>query len=268
MKTLFIDPFHGAAGDMIIGALLSLLSDREEVLQAMALVVAQPSVEVVRRCSITALKIHTHASKTHRTAEEVQAIITSAPVPVEVKERACRIFERIRRAESKVHGYDIPCEEPREIIETDHGHTHNGTHGYPHDTQHNHFHEVGADDAIADIIGTSMALSLLKPDKILIFPVAIGRGIVKIAHGIVPIPAPATAEILHASSLITQIGTGDGELLTPTGAAILAEISSEQSEMEIADLKGIITGIGYGAGSRDDPLSPNVIRMMVIENEM
>lgn len=208
MRTLVIDPFHGAAGDMIIGALLPLLSEREEVLQAMASVVAQPSVEIVTRCSITACKVHTHAPSIQRTADEVLAIIQSARVPVEVRKKACNVFERINRAESRVHGYET---DPKENNQ-DHSLHQKHNHEHFHETSQHHFHEVGADDAIADIIGSCMALHLLSPDRVIILPVATGKGTVRIAHGIVPVPAPATAAILHESSLITQFGQEDGEL--------------------------------------------------------
>jgi uncharacterized protein (DUF111 family) len=261
MRTLLIDPFHGAAGDMITGALLSLIDEKERVLQAMASVVGEPGTEVVRRSGITALKVHTHALGTHRTADEVLAKIHSAKVPPEVIERAIKIFNRISSAESRVHGYDLRCGSNPEEKSLDHRYTLD--HHDCHSTMH--FHEVGADDAIADIIGSCMALHILKPDRIVVLPVSTGFGTVKIEHGIVPVPAPATAAILSDSSLIVLIGGGAGELLTPTGAAILAEIASETSDGNTGELKGTIVGIGYGAGSRDDKNSPNVIRMMLFE---
>jgi len=91
---------------------------------------------------------------------------------------------------------------------------------------HVHFHEVGADDAIADVIGACTALAALKVDGVAVLPVAVGSGTVTSAHGTMPVPAPATAEILKNSGLAVTAGTGDGELCTPTGAALLAEFSS------------------------------------------
>ena len=263
MRLLLIDPFHGAAGDMIIGSLLCLIDEKEQVLQAMASVVSDPSTEIVQRCGITALKVHTNAQKTHRTYDEVQAIIRTARVPFEVIERALKIFDRISRAEARIHGHNRH-ESDSEENPHDHEHIH-------HHETHNpclYFHEVGADDAIADLIGSCMALYLLKPDRIMVLPVSTGLGTVKIAHGIVPVPAPATAAILSESSLVTRIGGGDGELLTPTGAAILAEIATDSSEENKGDIIGSIVGIGYGAGSREDVISPNVLRMMLIEEKL
>lgn len=263
MRTLLIDPFHGAAGDMIIGALLSLIDEPEIVLQTMASVVAAPNVETVQRCGITALKVHTNATMTHRTAEEVTERIESANAPEEVIAFSLRVFNRIVRAETRVHGrYTTADSEAVMNMDTctlpDH---------HEHHHHHVYFHEVGADDAIADIIGSSMAFHLLSPDRIVILPVATGRGTVMIEHGIVPVPAPATAVILSESALITHFGGGEGELLTPTGAAILAEAAGETMLHNGNEIIGTITRIGYGAGSRDDPLSPNVIRMMLIEEK-
>jgi pyridinium-3,5-bisthiocarboxylic acid mononucleotide nickel chelatase len=264
MRILLIDPFHGAAGDMIIGALLSLIDEREMILQAMASVGIVPTIKTVQRCGITSLKVHTNAPKTHRTYEEVQAIIRTARVPSEVIERALKIFDRISRAEARVHGHGLIFESEPE--ENPHDHEHNSDH--THNNSHIFFHEVGADDAIADLIGSCMALYLLKPDRIIVLPVATGSGTVKIEHGIVPVPAPATAAILSESSLITLIGGREGELLTPTGAAILAEIVTDtSSDRNVENLTGAIVGVGYGAGTRDDPCSPNVIRMMLIEEK-
>lgn len=261
MQTLLIDPFHGAAGDMIIGALLSLIDDKEPVLQAMASVVEYPDIKMVKRCGISALKIHTKAQKTHRTSEEVKAIIKTAQAPPEVIDRALSIFERIRRAEAKVHGYELLSVSDDEHNSFDH--MHHGEHSH----SQQFFHEVGADDAIADLIGSSMALHLLKPDRIVVIPVVTGRGTVHIEHGIVPVPAPATAAILEESSLITHLGGTEDELLTPTGAAILAEIATDTSNWNAKILKGTIEGIGYGAGTRDDKHSPNVIRMILLEQK-
>lgn len=264
MQTLLIDPFHGAAGDMIIGALLSLIDDKEPVLQAMASVVEYPDTKMVKRCGISALKIYTKAQKTHRTSEEVTAIIKKAQAPPEVIDRALSIFERIRKAEAKVHGYEHSSESEDEHHSCGNEHHKHHNHGH-HDHTQQFFHEVGADDAIADLIGSSMALHLLNPDRIVVLPVVTGKGTVHIEHGIVPVPAPATAAILEESSLITHLGGTEDELLTPTGAAILSEIATDTSNWNTEILKGTIEGIGYGAGTRDDKHSPNVIRMILLE---
>jgi len=233
MRLLAFDPFHGAAGDMIIGALLSLGAPKEAVMKAMASVVTNPVIEEVTRCGITALKIHTHAGPAHRTLHEVCNIIHRAAAPHVVIEQAERIFLRIAQAEETIHG-----------------------------TDHLHFHEVGADDAIADVIGSCMAAFLLAPHRIICLPVALGSGMLTCAHGTLPVPAPATAEILASSSLIVFSGDYTGEQLTPTGAAILAELCDQA--VETLPL-GTILKTGYGAGTRDDPHTPNVLRALLID---
>jgi len=233
MRILAIDPFHGAAGDMILGALISLGADRERVLGVMASIVATPAAEIVSRAGIMACKIHTCAGPAARTLDDVLERVRSADAPPDVIIRAEAVFHRIARGEESVHG------------KTD------------------HFHEVGADDAIADVIGSCMALHLLSPDRVEILPLATGTGTIHMAHGCYPVPGPATAAILSGSRLEVIIGGGQGELCTPTGAALLAEFCTDPVRSVTA---GRIVNIGYGAGDRDDPDVPNVIRMMMVES--
>jgi hypothetical protein len=143
-----------------------------------------------------------------------------------------RVFERINAAEESVHGARV------------------------------HFHEVGADDAIADVIGACTALHTLAVEGVAVLPVALGRGTATGSHGTFPIPAPATAAILIGTGLATLSGPDDGELCTPTGAALLAEFST----VTPANLGTYtIQATGYGAGSRDTPDTPNVLRAMIVE---
>jgi hypothetical protein len=234
MKILLLDPFHGAAGDMITGALLDCGADREHVVQAMTSVVAEPVVTRVTRAGISAIRVETRATPAHRTSAEVMERLeaTAGAVPEDALIMARKVFERIHAAEEVVHG------------------------------KHPHFHEVGADDAIADVIGACTALHTLGVEGVTVLPVALGRGTATGSHGIFPIPAPATAAILNGSGLAVLPGVDDGELCTPTGAALLAEFSTVRME----DLDGYtITAIGYGAGSRDSARAPNVMRAMVVE---
>jgi pyridinium-3,5-bisthiocarboxylic acid mononucleotide nickel chelatase len=234
MRVLVFDPFHGAAGDMITAALLDCGADRERVAAAMRAVVAEPAVETVTRAGIRATKVNTHATPVHRSLDEVFKRLDDASpvVPPEVLAMARRVFSRINAAETEVHG------------------------------AHVHFHEVGADDAIADVIGACTALSTLRVDGVAVLPLALGSGTATGSHGTIPIPAPATVAILKGSGLMTMQGCDAGELCTPTGAALLVEFSS----IKAADLGGYtIQAAGYGAGSRDTPHSPNVIRAMVVE---
>ncbi len=233
MRILVFDPFHGAAGDMITGALLDCGADRDLVVRAMQTVVQEPGISEVTRCGIRAVKIDTHASPAHRSPAEVTARLdaASAVVPAPVLAMASRVFGRISAAEEQVHGARA------------------------------HFHEVGADDAIADVIGACTALHSLNVDEVVVLPIALGHGVSTGSHGTFPLPAPATVAILAGSGLVTSAGD-DGELCTPTGAALLAEFSTISPEDVRA---GKILAVGYGAGTRDPPGVPNVIRAMILE---
>lgn len=234
MRVLVFDPFHGASGDMILGALLDCGADRKSVLRAMETVVAQPEITGVVRAGIRAVKVNTHAGSAHRTFEEVMSRLDEAAsvMSPEALAMAKRVFERIKTAEERVHGSRI------------------------------HFHEVGADDAIADIAGACVAFYSLGVQAAAVMPVTVGRGSATGSHGVFPIPAPATAAILSQSELQVRIGSEDAELCTPTGAALLAEFST----IDAPDLGSFtIKAIGYGAGTGNPTGVPNVIRAMVIE---
>ena len=234
MRILVFDPFHGAAGDMIVGALIDCGADAEMVRTAMRSVVAEPTISRVSRCGIAAIKVGTHAPTVHRTIHDVmQRLDAAAPhVPAGALAMARRIFLRINAAEEQVHG------------------------------THAHFHEVGADDAIADVIGACTALSTLNVKGVCVLPLALGRGTATGSHGTFPIPAPATVAILKGSGLATTPGDEEGELCTPTGAALLAEFSSTSPAVPGPFT---ILSVGYGAGTRDPPHIPNVLRAMVVE---
>ena len=236
MRVLVFDPFHGAAGDMIIGALLDCGADKNCVMKAMHSLIAEPGITQVARAGIRAVKIDTHATPIHRTLSEVMKRLDNAEadVPPEALAMAKRVFQRINDAEKRVHG------------------------------NHVHFHEVGADDAIADVIGACTALHSLCVDGVTVMPITLGLGTSTGSHGAFPIPAPATAEILKSSGLLTRQGTDEGELCTPTGAALLAEfLTMAPTELGIYT----IHAIGYGAGTWDPEGTPNVIRAMVIETK-
>jgi hypothetical protein len=233
MRVLIFDPFHGAAGDMITGALLDCGADREAVMRAMAAVVAEPSVTTVTRAGIRALKVDTKAAPAHRTLAEVmeRLDLAASRVPAPALAMARRVFERIHAAETAVHGSQV------------------------------HFHEVGADDAIADVIGACTALHSLAVDGVKVLTVTLGHGTAAGSHGIFPVPAPATAAILQKTNLVTTQSDHAGELCTPTGAALLAEFSA----LDPGPLGGYtILATGYGAGSRDPRHAPNVLRVMLV----
>ena len=236
MRVLVFDPFHGAAGDMIIGALLDCGADKNSVMRAMQSVVSEPAITEVTRAGIRAVTVNTHATPVHRTFSEVITRLDSvkAEVPAEALAMAKRVFERINHAEEQVHG------------------------------AHVHFHEVGADDAIADVIGACTALHSLGLDGVAVMPIELGRGVATGSHGTFPIPAPATVEIISRSELIAMLGVEEMELCTPTGAALLAEFSTIPPK-NLGTYT--ILAVGYGAGSRDPAGVPNVIRALVVETK-
>ncbi len=233
MQTVLFDPFQGAAGDMIIGALLDLGADREQVSRAMESVVGKPSISTVDRAGIRSLRVETHATPVSRTLGEVLALVERADAPPRAIAMAKRVFRRIGDAEESVHG------------------------------KTGHFHEVGADDAIADVIGACTALLSLPVGNVVVLPLPTGRGTVEGSHGRYPIPAPATAAILAKSKLAIRLSEDESELVTPTGAALLAEFSSCGSG-ELGD--AVVRGVGYGAGARNPGNVPNVLRAVLLES--
>lgn len=234
MRILVIDPVGGAAGDMLVGGLLAVGADREAVTRAMASVVAEPTVELVDRAGIQAIYVRTHAVSTHRSLDEVLKRVDGADAPESAIALARRVYLRLYGAESRVHGGD-----------------------------HVHFHEVGADDAIADVIGAATALISLDLDGVAVMPVALVPGTVHGAHGAFPLPSPATVGLLTDSGIEARLESGDGtEVLTPTGAALLAEFQT-LSWRALGTFT--VTTCGYGAGSRNPPDRPNVLRTLLVE---
>ena len=233
MRVLVFEPFRGAAGDMVCGALLHAGADRTAVARAMGSLVAEPAIGEVSRAGIRAVRVDTRASVVHRSLPEVISLVKGAAAPPEAIAMACRVFERIARGEAGVHG-----ESP-------------------------HFHEVGADDAIAEVIGACTALVSLAADAVAVGPLSLGGGTAGSSHGTYPVPAPATLAILTESGLHVRYGTAeDGELCTPTGAALLSEFASlPHGEMPA----GAVVATGYGAGERDPPGVPNVLRVSLID---
>lgn len=234
MRILVFDPFHGAAGDMITGSLLDLGADLRSAIKAMSSVVAMPDIERVDRCGIMATKVTTNSGHSHRTLEDILNIVDSADAPEDAIEMAKKVFSRISEGEEQVHGKTT------------------------------HFHEVGADDAIADVIGACTAFYSLKIDAAVVLPVATGRGEIKTSHGFYPNPAPATLEILKNGSVSIKFTDEEYELCTPTGAALLSEFKSTEIKNPIT---GPVQSIGYGAGSRNPQDSPNILRTYIIESE-
>lgn len=217
---------------MITAALLHLGADREPVFRAMASVVKEPLVDEVERNGIRALRVRTRAEAHPRSLEEVLGKLAGADAPPGAIAMAERVIGRLHSAEEAVHG---------EVV---------------------HFHEVGADDAIADIIGACTALHALGAGQVAVLPIALGGGLIIGSHGTLPVPAPATAAILAASQLLGYPGPKDGELLTPTGAALLAEFATLPATRVPP---GKVLAVGYGAGTRETGTIPNLLRVFLLE---
>lgn len=189
---------------------------------------------------------HSHAQATHqhddaaeghgptRSYEEVLDVVREMGLPDAVERRALATFERLGEAESAVHGTDLDA---------------------------THFHEVGADDAIADVVGASLLLADLDPDEVVTTPLSTGDGEVRMAHGTTTVPAPAVVEIAADADYAIQGGPVERELLTPTGAAILAEVAEGVETLPAMD----VTASGYGAGDHDTGDRANVLRVLVGE---
>jgi hypothetical protein len=233
MRLLVFDPFRGAAGDMITGALLHLGADREAATSAMASVVGEPGISLVERVGIKGIQVKTHAKPVRRTFSEVIQRVQNARAPDKAIAMAIRVFERIERAEKEIHGH------------TD------------------HFHEVGADDAVAEVVGACTAFLSLAVDGCIVLPIMLGGGTISGSHGTYPVPAPATLSVLRESGLPVRFGAAeDGELCTPTGAALLSEFFSGHS---LGNRACSVACSGYGAGTRNPPTTPNVLRAMIVE---
>jgi TIGR00299 family protein len=242
MKILSFEPFSGASGDMILGALIDLgasASFIQEHIEPLAHVSFRAEKISKQGISATDVSIIENSPNNVRHFSDICDIVLNTPLPVEVKENALAVFQIIADAESKVHNVSL---------------------------DQLHFHETGQDDAIADVVGVCLAFYDLKSkpesafDRIVCGNINVGGGVVDCCHGTLPVPAPATLEILKAGGLPFYSG-GKRELLTPTGAAILSHFVSSISDSESA---GKVLLIGYGSGKAELP-SANVLRVSLIE---
>lgn len=262
MTCVYFDCFAGAAGDMIVGALLDAGCDFQELekqLSKLGLHEYSLGKRPVHRAGIGGIKFdvnlgeaehhghghdhdhheheheHEHGHEHHhhphhRSLSDILTMIDQADLPARAAERARKVFTRLGHAEAAAHRCHID-----EV----------------------HFHEVGAVDSIVDIVGTCLALELMGIDTIYSSPIPLGSGTVKCAHGTIPVPAPATAELLRGFQ--TTPGLLAHEMTTPTGAAILTALAENIGPMPEMDIQRI----GYGAGSRDFEQLPNLLRIFV-----
>ena len=269
MKTLFIECNMGAAGDMLMAALYELLEDRQAFLDAMN-ALGLPGVRVEAQAAATCgiagthmtvavhgqeetggsvpaeaphPHVHSHGEAHghdhdyhhhhdhdhdhphdhgeghhhhhHATPGHIGELLDGLPLPEEVRRRARRVYDAIARAEAKAHGCPVGDV---------------------------HFHEVGALDAVADVAGVCYALYLLAPERIVVSPIYVGSGTVRCAHGVIPVPAPATANLLSGVPICG--GTIQGERCTPTGAALLTSFADAYGPMPVMVTKAVGVGIG------------------------
>lgn len=236
MKIAYFDCISGASGDMILGALVDAGLPLEELAAALRKLPIEGyrlTAEKVRRGVIMATKVHVNIEAAqeppHRSLESILDIIAASALPEKVKERGTAIFQRLAAAEARVHG--------KKLDEV-------------------HFHEVGAIDAIVDIMGAVIGLNILGAEAVYSSPLPSGSGTVDTAHGILPIPAPATLELIAmAGAPVRPTPSLPFEFVTPTGAAILTTLATFQQPALSLEK------VGYGAGSRDIPGVPNVLRL-------
>lgn len=238
MTIAYFDCFSGISGDMTLGALVDAGVDIDVLrfeLAKLHLRGYKIHAEKVKRCGIAATKVdvittqHDHHA---RTLSDILSIIDNSTLSSAIKQKSRHIFTRLGEAEAKVHGTT---------------------------TDHVHFHEVGAIDSIVDIVGAVIGLERLGISQIITSSVNVGSGTVKTAHGFLPVPAPATAEMLKGIPFYES--STPFELTTPTGAAIISTLGT--SFGSLPSIK--VETIAYGAGDADIPGRPNVLRLMIGE---
>ena len=261
MKVIYLDCSMGAAGDMLMAALYELLDDKQAFLDTMrglGLPGIEISAEPAVKCGITGthMKVlvhgseeldalhdhlhehahehsHDHEHHHHTDLHEIEHLLSHLDLPQTVRDDALAVYHRIAEAESKVHG------RPVDQI---------------------HFHEVGTLDALADVVGVCLLMHLLAPEKVYASRVHVGSGQVRCAHGILPVPAPATALLLAGVPIYG--GAIQGELCTPTGAALLTHFVTKFGELPAMRL----LKSGYGMGTKDFPAA-NCVRAMLGEQD-
>lgn len=267
MKTLYLDCGMGAAGDMLTAALLELLPDPDgfvDELNALGIPGVQYRREMSVKCGITGTHMsvtvngveesdhshahhhdhehthdhehghehtHEHAPHQHNSLHRIQHIVSDLHLPEAVQRNVMSVYGLIAEAESRAH--NVPVTEI-------------------------HFHEVGTMDAVADVVAVCLLMERLAPERVIVSPIHVGSGHVHCAHGILPVPAPATAYILQGLPIYG--GSVKGELCTPTGAALLKHFATEFGEMPVMR----VGAIGYGMGKKDFPAA-NCVRSMLGE---
>jgi uncharacterized protein (TIGR00299 family) protein len=231
----WVDATAGVAGDMLLAALVDAGAPLA-TLQAAVDAVAPESIRLtsalVRRAGMRATKVDVQPAmkdQAHRSWRDIQVLLQHADLTVQVRERARRVFQRLAEAEARVHGAAAD-----EV----------------------HFHEVGSWDSIADVVGVCAALDCLGVTSMSCSAVALGSGRVTVSHGDLPVPVPA---VLEMSAGWRVLSGGEGELATPTGMALLTALSQESCDLPAMSVRTV----GVGAGTRDVPGHPNVVRVVL-----
>ena len=238
MRVAYFDCFAGVSGDMILGALVDAGAPLETLQQAFArlsLPGLRLTAERVHRQSLTGLQVHVHTDEPSpplRHPADLERIIQESDLSARVKGQALAVFRRLAEVEAKMHGLPV---------------------------EHVHFHEVGAADTVADVVGAALALEMLGVERLAASPLPVGSGWVQSQHGALPLPAPATMELMRG--LPVRPLAGQVERVTPTGAAILGTWVTAWGLIP----EMTVNVVGYGAGGRDDPDVPNLLRVIVGE---
>lgn len=237
MKICYLDAFSGISGDMTVGALLDAGAPADALLEALRSLDtgARFEVEKTARGGVAASKFRVHTDATpakHRHLSHILEMINRAPLSQRAQAAASAVFLRLGQAEAGVHG--IPMEKV-------------------------HFHEVGAVDSIADIVGACVALDLLDVSEVHVSAINVGSGTVETEHGLLPVPAPATAALLAGKPIYSR--GPEVELTTPTGAALAVTLASTFGPLPAMR----ISSIGHGAGDRDFRQHANVLRVLIGE---
>jgi len=238
MRILFYDCFSGISGDMNLGAMLALGVKKDDLinelkklnLKGWKLIIEQDQRHGINGTKVTV--VLSKEDKIHRHLSDIEGIINSSTLDQTIKSLSLDIFMKVAVAEAKVHNINV-----NEV----------------------HFHEVGAIDSIIDIVGAAICFHLLKVEKVVVSPVELGGGFVKCAHGILPVPAPATVEILK--NIPVRQGGVNFEATTPTGAAIVSTLGDEFTAKPLAS----INETGYGIGHKENPELPNLLRVHIGE---
>jgi len=234
-RIAYVDAFSGASGDMLLGAMIHAgldLDELREVVASLGLQGCELRAQRQVRRGISGIKFDVHDRESSRPARNlgaVRSILDGAPLSDEVRAGALGVFEAIARAEAEVHGTS-----PEEV----------------------HFHEIGAVDTLVDVVGFCWALERLGISTLYSSPLPLGSGTVQTEHGLLPVPAPATLGLLSARAVPTVPSEARAELVTPTGAALLAELACfEQPAIAVQH-------VGYGFGARELPWA-NMLRIWI-----